>query len=98
MLDRWMRQSLKGCTTMVRLHAPCVAVHPFDRWFRRGWGNAYNRGAVTCFVCGDLASSVSGQLRLTRGTRPPRWRVRTLERVGGDFARDAWGASEEICL
>jgi hypothetical protein len=28
---------------------------------------------------------------MTRGTQPPCRRVRTLERVGGDFARDAWG-------
>jgi hypothetical protein len=28
---------------------------------------------------------------------PCRW-VGTLEHVGGDFVRDAWGASEEICL
>jgi hypothetical protein len=25
-------------------------------------------------------------------------RVGTLEHVGGDFARDAWGASEEVYL
>jgi hypothetical protein len=29
---------------------------------------------------------------------PPCRRVRTLEHVGGDFTRDAWGASEEVCL
>jgi hypothetical protein len=52
----------KGCTTAVRLHALRVAVRPFDRWFRRGWGNAYNRGAVTCFVHGGLAPFISGQL------------------------------------
>jgi hypothetical protein len=39
-----------------------------------------------------------GSARMTCGTQPPRRRVRTLERVGGDFARDAWGASEEVCL
>jgi hypothetical protein len=53
---------LKGRTTMVQLHASYVAARPFDRWFRQGWGNAYNRGAVTGFVCGNLASSVLGQL------------------------------------
>ena len=35
---------------------------------------------------------------MTCGTWPPRRGVGTLEHVGGDFARDAWGASEEICL
>jgi hypothetical protein len=35
---------------------------------------------------------------MTCGTQPPRRRVRTLERVSGDFARDPWGASEEVCL
>jgi hypothetical protein len=34
---------------------------------------------------------VSGQLRMTCGTQPPCRRVGTLEHVGGDFARDAWG-------
>jgi hypothetical protein len=39
-----------------------------------------------------------GSARMTCGTQPPCRRVRTLEHVGGDSARDAWGASEEICL
>jgi hypothetical protein len=32
-----------------------------------------------------------GSARMTCGTQPPRQGVRTLERVGGDFAHDAWG-------
>jgi hypothetical protein len=32
---------------------------------------------------------------MTCGTQPPRRRVRTLGHVGGDSARDAWGASVE---
>jgi hypothetical protein len=32
-----------------------------------------------------------GSARMTCGTQPPCQRVRTLEHVGGDFARDAWG-------
>jgi hypothetical protein len=32
-----------------------------------------------------------GSARMTCGTQPPHRRVRTLEHVGGDFARDAWG-------
>jgi hypothetical protein len=34
---------------------------------------------------------VSGQLLMTCGTQPPCRGVGTLEHVGGDFARDAWG-------
>jgi hypothetical protein len=51
----------KGCATVVRLHASYVEVRLFACWFRRGWGNAYNRGAVTGFASGDLAPSVLGQ-------------------------------------
>jgi hypothetical protein len=36
--------------------------------------------------------------RMTCGTQPPRWRVGTLELVGGDFAHDAWNASGESRL
>jgi hypothetical protein len=60
----------KECTTVVRLHVSCVAVRPFARWFRRGWENAYNRGAVTRFVCGGLPSSHFGSARMTCGTQP----------------------------
>jgi hypothetical protein len=41
---------------------------------------------------------ISGQLLTTCGTQPPCREAGTLELVSGDFARDAWGASEEICL
>jgi hypothetical protein len=75
---------------VVRLCASCMAVRPFDRWFQRRWGNAYNRGAVTCFACGGLPSLRFGSARMTCGTQPPCRRVGTLEHVGGDFARDAW--------
>jgi hypothetical protein len=47
---------------VVRLHASCMAVRPFACWFQREWGNAYNRGAVTCFARSGLTSSISGQL------------------------------------
>jgi hypothetical protein len=46
---------------VVRLHASCVAVRLFARWFWRGWVNAYNRRAVTGFASGDLAPSILGQ-------------------------------------
>jgi hypothetical protein len=52
----------KGCIPVVRLHATYMAVRPFNRWFRRGWRSACNRGAVTRFARGGLASSVPGQL------------------------------------
>jgi hypothetical protein len=64
----------KGCATAVRLHATCMAVCPFDRWFRRGWRSARNRGAITCSACGGLASFVLGQLA---------WRVGPSPRVVG---------------
>jgi hypothetical protein len=66
--------------------------------FGEDGGNAYSRGAVTCFACGGLASLRFESARMTCGTQPPCCGVGTLEHVGGDFARDAWGASEEICL
>jgi hypothetical protein len=53
---------LKGCVSVVRLHAACMAVRPFNRRFRRGWRSACNRGAVTRSARGGLASSVLGQL------------------------------------
>jgi hypothetical protein len=52
----------EGCASAVRLHATCMAVRPFDRWFRRGWRSAFNREAVARSACGGLASSVPGQL------------------------------------
>jgi hypothetical protein len=73
----------KGCTTVVRLHASCMVVRPFAHWFRRGWGNAYNREAVTYFACSGLASSVSGPLARHVGPSP---------RVGG---WEPWSSSVE---
>jgi hypothetical protein len=52
----------KGCVPVVRLHATCMAVRPFNHWFRRGWRSAYNREAVTRSARDGLASSVPGQL------------------------------------
>jgi hypothetical protein len=50
----------KGCAPVVRLHATCMTVHPFNRWFLRGWRSACNREAVTRSTRGGLASSVLG--------------------------------------
>jgi hypothetical protein len=55
---------------VVRLHATCMAVRPFNRWFRRGWRSACNRGAVARSACGGLASSVLGQLARRVGPSP----------------------------
>jgi hypothetical protein len=52
----------KGCVFVVWLHTTFVAVHPFNRWFRRGWRSACNRETVTRSARGGLASSVLGQL------------------------------------
>jgi hypothetical protein len=86
-----------GCDEAERVHnrsaVACFlrAVRPFDRWFWRGCGNAYNCGAVTCFACSGLHSSRFGSARMTFGTQPSCRGVGTLEHVGGDFARGAWG-------
>jgi hypothetical protein len=45
-----------------------------------------------------FAFSRFGSARMTCGTQPSCRRVGTLERVDGDFACNAWGASEEIYL
>jgi hypothetical protein len=50
----------KGCASLVRLHAACMAVRPFTRWSGRKWRSACNRWAVTRTVRGGLASSVLG--------------------------------------
>jgi hypothetical protein len=52
----------KGCAPLVRLHATCMAVHPFTRWSGRKWRSASNRLAVTRSVRGGLASSALGLL------------------------------------
>jgi hypothetical protein len=52
----------KGCAHLVRLHAACMAVHPFTRWSGRKWRTACNRWAVARTARGGLASSALGQL------------------------------------
>jgi hypothetical protein len=52
----------KGCVPLVQLHAACMAVRPFTRWFRRRWRSARNRWAVTRSARYGLASFVLGQL------------------------------------
>jgi hypothetical protein len=52
----------KGRAPLVRLHAACMAVRPFTRWFGRKWRSACNRWAVTRTARGGLASSALGQL------------------------------------
>jgi hypothetical protein len=88
----------KGRTVVVRLDACHVAVHPFGHRFLRRWESAYNRGAVACLARGGSPSSRFGSARMTWGSQPPGRRGRTLERFDEDFARDARGASEEVCL
>jgi hypothetical protein len=55
---------------MVRLHAACMVVCPFTRWFRRKWRSACNRWAVSRSARGGLASSVLGQLARRVGPSP----------------------------
>jgi hypothetical protein len=52
----------KGCAPLVRLHATCMAVHPFTRRSGRKWRSACNRWAVVRSARGGLAPSVLGQL------------------------------------
>jgi hypothetical protein len=59
---------------------------------------AHNHGAVVCSLCGGSPSSFFGSVSMTCGAWPPCHRVGTLVHVGGDLARDALGASGEICL
>jgi hypothetical protein len=72
----------------VQVHAACMAVRPFTRWFGRKWRSACNRWAVTRSARGGLASSVPASLHAAWDPAPWR-RGRTLERVGEDFVRDA---------
>jgi hypothetical protein len=58
----------------------------------------HNRGAVVRSLCGGSPSSFFGSVSMTCGAWPPCHRVGTLVHVGGDLARDALGASGEICL
>jgi hypothetical protein len=52
---------------------------------------ALTRGVVACFMCGGLPYPRFGSVCMTCETLPLCCRVETLERVGGDFARDALG-------
>jgi hypothetical protein len=58
----WVRWKLKGRAHLARLHADCMAIHPFTRWSGRKWRNACNRWAVACPTRGCLASSALDQL------------------------------------
>jgi hypothetical protein len=78
----------KGCAPLVRLHAACMAVRPFARWFGRKWRNARNRRAVTRTARGGFGCFCLGPAYATRGTQLPCRRGRTLEHVGEDSARD----------
>jgi hypothetical protein len=60
----------KGCILVVRLHAACMLVRPFTRWFGRKWRGACNRRAVTYSARGGLAASVPGQLACRVGPSP----------------------------
>jgi hypothetical protein len=47
---------------LVRLHAACMAAHPFARWSGQKWRVACNRWAVVRTAHGGLASSAPSQL------------------------------------
>jgi hypothetical protein len=42
---------------LARLHAACMAAHPFARWSGQKWRVACNHWAVVCTARGGLASS-----------------------------------------
>jgi hypothetical protein len=58
----WVHWKSKGRAHLARLHADCMAIHPFTRWSGRKWRNACNRRAVACTACGGLAPSALDQL------------------------------------
>jgi hypothetical protein len=49
-------------THLARLHAACMAAHPFARWSGQKWRVACNRWAVVCTARGGLASSAPSRL------------------------------------
>jgi hypothetical protein len=86
----------KGCAPLVQLHAACMVVRPFTRWFGRRRRNACNRWVVTCSARGGLASSVLGQLACRVGPSPRAvgggpWSV--LVKAQSTTAEDASGES-----
>jgi hypothetical protein len=86
----------KGHAPLVRLHAACMVVRPFTRWFGRKWRSARNRWAVTRTARGGLASSALGQLARRVGPSPRvvgggPWSV--LEKTRFALAEDASGES-----
>jgi hypothetical protein len=46
----------RGHITAGRSHAPCASVRLLDRWLRRRWKGAHNRGAVVRSLCGGSSS------------------------------------------
>jgi hypothetical protein len=58
----------------------------------------HNHGAVARSLCGGSPSSRFGPACMTCEARPPCHKMGTLVRIGGGLARDASGASGEICL
>jgi hypothetical protein len=49
-------------THLARLHAACMAAHPFARWSGQKWRVACNRWAVVRTARGGLASSALSRL------------------------------------
>jgi hypothetical protein len=58
---RACRESEK-CAHLARLHAACMAAHPFARWSGQKWRVACNRWAVVRTAYGSLTSSALSRL------------------------------------
>jgi hypothetical protein len=74
----------KGHTHLAWLHAACMAVRPFTRWFGRKWRSACNRRVVACTARAWRFGFFSpGPACMTCGTQPPR-------RGGGENFGACW--------
>jgi hypothetical protein len=86
-----MRRSRKGaqswCGRMLPAWRPGLPTAGFgeDEGMLITAGRLHASRAAVCLL------PVFGSARMTCGTQPTCHRVRTLEHVDGDFARDAWG-------
>jgi hypothetical protein len=58
----WACWKSEKCAHLARLHAACMAAHPFAHWSVQKWRAAWNRWAVACTARGGLASSALGWL------------------------------------
>jgi hypothetical protein len=78
-------QPWRGCTLPAWRFALLTAGFGEDGGMLITAGRLHASRAAVCLL------HVFGSALMTCGTQPPCHRVRTLEHIGGGFARDAWG-------